>query len=469
MTRLTKKQREKINVASELGDDDWEGHDSLLDDQEKTTAIKLSTEGKPRNGRMGSHVSSRKVVVVTDSDGDESFQTAPQLLEDHLIQLSEYKGKPRGDHALSVIAEALNKEVKVEFAEKNYATLLYICLFCVTNRKGCAKELLLASKAIGLLGMIVEDEDCAHEIYQDFITVFLEDLVSESKKSKILDSLAIVTFFGAKNVEETEKAMQIIWKFLQADCNSGDKLIGQKSVLAAAISAWSFLLSSMEGWKINQNYWKGAIAYLSNLLEDDDDECVYVAAAEALALIFETDSIDKFSSEDSFKQGFKESITEKLRCQAMKATENVGKQEAIKDVLKHFEAGGKSSEAYAEFGGDELVLLTWTQRIQLKFVKSFLGEDGFVRHMKENEMLQSVFEFTPIDDYSRDKVCSPERTEMTLRFFEKIDCSMLSFMSKEKKQLLKRMTLSSNSCLNKARTRLLNKQRMLQLGNDYEE
>ncbi|XP_050205781.2 uncharacterized protein LOC126655589 [Mercurialis annua] len=435
-----------------------------------TTTIKLSTEGKPRNGRMGSHLSSRKVVVVTDSDGDESFQTVPQSLEDHLIQLTHYKGKPRGDHALSVIVEALNKEVKVEFAEKNYATLLYICLFCVTNRKGCANELLLASQAIGLLGMIVKDEDCAHEIYQDFITVFLEDLVSEPKKFKILDSLAIVTFFGSQNVEETEKAMHIIWNFLQAD--SSVKLIGQKhsaTALAAAISAWSFLLSSMEGWKINQNYWKGAIAYLSNLLEEEDDECVYVAAAEALALIFETDSIDKFSTDDSFKQGLKESITEKLRCQAMKATENVGKQEAIKDVLKHFEAAGISSEAYAEFGGDELLLSTWTQRIQLKFVKSFLGEDGFVRHMIENEILQSAFEFTPIDDYCSDKVCSPERTEMTLRFFEKIDCSMLSFMSKEKKQLLKRMTLSSNSCLNKARTRLLNKQRTLQLVNDYED
>ncbi|XP_055959763.1 uncharacterized protein LOC130014838 [Mercurialis annua] len=462
MTRLTKKQVEKINAASELSDDGQEVHESFLDDQEKTETNKQSCEGKPRNGRMGSRVSSRKFVVVTDNDGNESLQTAPQSLEDHLIQLSHYKGKPRGDCALSAIAEALNKEVRVEFVDKNYATLLYVCLFCITNRKGCARELLLASQVIGLLGMIVEDEDCAHEIYRDFITLFLEDLVSDSKKIKILDSLAIVTFFGAKNVEETEKAMHIIWNFLIGHKHSA-------TALAAAISAWSFLLSSMEGWKINQNYWKGAIAYLSNLLEEDDDECVYVAAAEALALIFETDSIDKFSTDDSFKQGLKESITEKLRCQAMKATENVEKQDAIKDILEHFEAAGISSEAYAEFGGDELVLSTWTQRIQLKFVKSFLGEDGFARHMKENEILQSVFEFTPVDDYSRDKVCSPERTEMTLRFFEKIDCSMLSFMSKEKKQLLKRMTLSSNSCLNKARTRLLNKQRMLQLGNDYED
>ncbi|EEF35831.1 hypothetical protein RCOM_0542680 [Ricinus communis] len=117
--------------------------------------------------------------------------------------------------------------------------------------------------------MIVEYEDYAHEKFQNSLHVLEKALESGSKKFKVLDSLAIVTFFAANNVEETEKAY--------------DKL-------ASGISARSFLLSTIEGWKINHKHWQGAISYMSNLLDEDDD-CIYVAAAEALALTFETDCI----------------------------------------------------------------------------------------------------------------------------------------------------------------------------------
>ena len=88
-----------------------------------------------------------------------------------------------------------------------------------------------------------------------------------------------------------------------------------------------------------------------------------------------------------------------------------------------------------KIGGYSLQTSTWSQYIQLNFLKHFLG-GGFVKHMQENEFLQEVFGFTP-----RKKI------------FQGIEHL--------KSSADKRMYKSPNSFLNKARTQHLNKQRML--------
>ena len=66
----------------------------------------------------------------------------------------------------------------------------------------------------------------------------------------MLQCLAIVTFVGASSPDEVQLSMKYIWE----TCNSADST---HTVLPAALSAWSFLLSAIDGWRIHSEYWKG--------------------------------------------------------------------------------------------------------------------------------------------------------------------------------------------------------------------
>ena len=98
---------------------------------------------------------------------------------------------------------------------------------------------------------------------------------------------------------------------------------------------------------------------------------------------------------------------------------------------------GYSPEISIKIGGDSLQTSTWSQLIQLNFLKHFLG-GGFIKHMQENELLQEVLGFTP----KKKSIDSENRLSGSE----------------------KRMFRSPNSVLNKARTQQLNKQRMLSAG-----
>lgn len=91
---------------------------------------------------------------------------------------------------------------------------------------------------------------------------------------KLLQCLAVVSFFGASNSKEIETAMQVVWNFVSAP-ESAKELLPEVPV--AGIYAWMFLLTSMEGWRLSYNYWNVAISYFSNLLEHGDKSVCVVA------------------------------------------------------------------------------------------------------------------------------------------------------------------------------------------------
>merc|ERR1712226_1388307 len=92
-------------------------------------------------------------------------------------------------------------------------------------------------------------------------------------------------------------SMQIMWQVVHPKLSSN--VVATKpsaAVITAVVSAWSFLLTTMNGLKLNPKHWQESISYLSSLL-DKDDRSVRIAAGEALALIFEIGSVEKFSGE----------------------------------------------------------------------------------------------------------------------------------------------------------------------------
>ncbi|XP_023753384.1 uncharacterized protein LOC111901722 [Lactuca sativa] len=377
-------------------------------------------------------------------NGGEELQIDKEsVLDQSLDALYEKRGSTR-ENALVTIIEAFNSSLPHEFVEKKFATMLHQCLNSV--KKGSAKEVALASHAIGLLALTVGSGKKAQEILEEAVSPISEALKSRSESSKIaslLDCLAVITFVGGNEPEETDKCMQIMWQVVHPKL--GPNVVATKPsppVITAMVSAWSFLLTTMDGWTLDPKSWQGSISYFSTLLEKED-RSIRIAAGEALALIFEIGNLEKFS----IQEGNNKDVTyiHGLRAKVLNQVKNLSveaggkgltkkdlnnQRNTFRDILEFLE-DGYSPETSLKIGGDSLTTTTWCQLIQLNFLKRFL-RGGFIKHMQENEFLHDVFDFTP----KKKLISGVSGTE-------------------------KRMYKSPNSALNKARTQYLNKQRML--------
>ncbi|KAG6786458.1 hypothetical protein POTOM_008061 [Populus tomentosa] len=390
---------------------------------------------------MGKRNNQRKNVAMLDSSDDNSSVSSSStvrsdlmsvsgsddvqvdkdsLLEQALDALYEKRGSTR-EKALEAIIEAFNTNLQLQFVEKN-----------------------------------------AREILEESVAPISQALKSQSDSLKtvlLLECLAVVTFVGANETEETERSMQIMWQLLHPKL--GSNVVAVKTpagVVTAVVSAWAFLLTTMDGLSLNSKDWQESISYLSTLL-DKDDRSVRISAGEALALIFETGSIEKFAAENKTPRdgsvlegnksregythilGLKSKILNQVRILSAEAggkgstKKDLNSQRNLfKDVLEFLE-DGYTPEISMKICGDSLQTSTWSELIQLNFLKHFLG-GGFVKHMQDNEFLHDVFGFTP----KRKHILGVEHQ-----------------MSSGEK----RMFRSPNSVLNKARTQFLNKQRML--------
>ncbi|CAA0840712.1 interferon-related developmental regulator family protein / IFRD protein family [Striga hermonthica] len=423
---------------------------------------------------MGRRSSAKKNSKMLDSDDTESLSSSSSsmqlgnfvepvigevlvdkdtLLDESLDALYEKRGSTR-QKALASIIEAFNSSVQHEFVEKKFATLLHQCLNSI--KKGSAKEVTLACHAIGLLALTSGPGEKAHEILEESVSTISEALRIRPETSKILsllECLAIITFVGGEEPEKIEESMQIMWQM--AHPKLGPNVAAAKpspAIITTVVSAWSFLLTTISGRELNGMSWQESVSYLSTLL-DKDDRQLRIAAGEALALIFEVGSLEKFCGETKvstddeqnssrksmFMHGLKNKVLNQVRGLSSEASgrgsakkDLNNQRNTFRDILEFIE-DGYTPVTSMKIGGESLHTSTWAELIQLNFLKHFLG-GGFVKHMQDNQFLHDVFGFMP-----KKKLLPGDR------------------ISGAKK----RMYRSPNSVLSKARTQLLNKQRML--------
>ncbi|XP_047950648.1 interferon-related developmental regulator 1-like isoform X2 [Salvia hispanica] len=410
---------------------------------------------------LSSSTSSMRLDNMTENGLNEVQVDKDDLLDQCLDALYEKRGSTR-EKALASIIESFNSSLQNEFVETKFATFLQQCLNSI--KKGSAKEVSLASHAIGLLAVTVGPGEKAQEILEESLSPISDALRIRPETSKILSllqCLAVITFVGGEDPEQTEKSMHIMWQVAHPKLGANVAAFKPSpAVIAMMVSSWSFLLTTVNGWALNPKSWQETILYFSTLL-DKDDRALRIAAGEALALIFEIGSLDKFCGEtkdsseptidegkDSRKLMYLHGLRTKVLGQVRGlSAEAGGKGSAKKDLnsqrhtfcdILDFLEDGYTPETSMKIGGDPLNTSSWTQLIQLNFLKHFLG-GGFVKHMQENQFLHDVFGFTP-----KKKLLSGTEQRMSGRE--------------------KRMYKSPNSALNKARTQLLNKQRALAQG-----
>ncbi|KAL2895041.1 Interferon-related developmental regulator 1 [Bienertia sinuspersici] len=375
---------------------------------------------------MGKRNSNRKnAAAMLDSDDTDSVSSSSSVRSD---QVSVGVGADvEKDNLLDQALDALY--------EKRFATLLHQCVNSI--KKGSGKEITSASHAIGLLALTTGSGSNAREIIEESVTPISQALKSRPESSKVaslLSCLAVITFIGGDDPEETEQAMQIMWQVVHP--KSGANVVASKpspAVIAAMVSAWSFLLTTVNAWSLSLKDWQESISYLSTLLEKED-RSVRIAAGEALAVIFDIGDFERFSGDDKdtregygHLQGLKSKVLNQVRDLASEAG---GKGAAKKDLnnqrnlfrdLLDFLEDGYSPETSTKIGGETLTTSSWSDLI------------------RENEFLHDVFGFTPkkkvacgIEDRSVDKLSE------------------------------KRLYKSPNSVVAKARTQYMNKQRAMQ-------
>ncbi|KAJ7967639.1 Interferon-related developmental regulator like [Quillaja saponaria] len=397
------------------------------------------------------------------------------------------------EEALSNIIKMMNSnsisdsEIIYDFLEKYPITLMY--RFLNSIKMGSAKERELALQALGLLAVILYDEaNTAQELFEASIPVLQTALKYAHQTTKVLDALAIIVFFCTNNKDETELVMQIIWDFIiqkprhtVAACNHSPETI------AAAISAWTFLLTSTDGWAFNHKYWKGTTSFFLEMLEDDHD-WVYGAAGEALAMIFEIDRLDKFSSIEAEagltdstespmsysdkKNLLKKKIIEQLQKTSIKARDCTSHRITLSkisnsdwDVMKYFE-DDKCPEVSEYIDGDPIKLKSWSQKIELKFMKQFFGEQSLENQIKKNELLQYLFECEKPTSYNIQTSSGPVLFVLTIEeavvhYYRPRDQDSSRLRRKEMKR--EAALDHKKSTVRKAQTQLRNKRRAISM------
>ncbi|KAK8333225.1 hypothetical protein V6Z11_A10G191300 [Gossypium hirsutum] len=129
------------------------------------------------------------------------------------------------EEALSTILKALTLNIKQKFVElkkallpfQGFVTLVYQCLHFI--KKGSPTKMKQAAHIIGLLSMVTTSVEKVHEAYEDVMTALSQGGL-KSKTLEILHCLAVVTFFGASNPNETELVMKLLWDIINPGTNS---------------------------------------------------------------------------------------------------------------------------------------------------------------------------------------------------------------------------------------------------------
>lgn len=362
---------------------------------------------------MSSGLSDLQLAQATEHVSSQEF-----VLDKYVDALYEKRGSTR-EEALGALTDAFESFVLRDLVENKYITLL--SQFINSIKRGSAKEVCLACRCIGLLAITLGAGSSSHEIMDEshpHLLRVLQTWPDAQKMISALDCLAVVTFVGATDLAETQLSLKAIWDVIHPKSGSNVGVVRKPKppLLAAAVSAWAFLLTTIGSSRRNTDSWKEPITFLCSLLEAED-RAVRIAAGEALALCFELRMFDVSSSDeadvDSYTReagGSKHQLF--LNMQALKAKlsglvyslsmeaggrgadkKNLNDQRDLFQRISDFIKSGECPEESLRISGKNGILrvTSWRESIQLNYMRRFLGR-GFLKHSQDNDLLHEVFD-----------------------------------------------------------------------------
>ncbi|EFJ21607.1 hypothetical protein SELMODRAFT_271257 [Selaginella moellendorffii] len=389
--------------------------------------------GKSRNRKGG-------VKFVDDSDDDTFSSTSSMgasgsseptmaqeaekevdeesVLDDYVDSLYEKRSSTR-EAGLKGLLNSFSTRVMTDYVENKYATLAHQFLSSV--RRGSSAEIVLASRALGMLSITAG----AGEVSEHVLKESLPHLARLSKlgstpaaRVSTIEALAILAFIGGVDVASTETAMETFWQILSHKGTvHADQTLGTNKptpqVKAAAISAWTLLLTTLSSDKIAlQLSSNGSV--LSSLL-DVQDLGVRKATGEAVALLCEIgNDLDSMGmTEMQVVEQMKALAIDSSRQQGQTKKERSEQRSTFREMLATIEEGVCPETSIKFKHGDALKVNTWTQTVQLNAFRRFLAE-GFQKHMQENGLLHEIFDFVPRGAKERTQGAKQKKQHMSV-------------------------------------------------------
>ncbi|KAH7660802.1 Interferon-related protein PC4 like protein [Dioscorea alata] len=357
--------------------------------------LEKNTTRRERNQYVATDLSKldNKIDIVSNSQS-----ISKRKIDDFVDALSNKRVSVR-EKALIAVMDLLESNGFGEVLESRYITLLYEYLKFI--EKGTIKEASIACRSIGLLAICVGCTSKVEEIIEQSTPIFskvLESRLNPQVRSSLFQCIAIVTFVG-NNPCETQMYMKTIWEAIEENSNSnhGQNNKIKSSVLVTDLTAWSFLLTKLDHWRIDSNKWKGSISLFTTLLEDADSS-TRIAAGEAIALIFETGRAYNFCRAEDDCELVKDTVKTLASRYSIEAKQNEEKR--VFGGIFVFLNDGTFQDKSIKFANKcgELKVSTWARAIQLNFIKCCLGA-GFRNQMQSNEFLQDLFGLSEEDDH----------------------------------------------------------------------
>ncbi|CAN0897649.1 hypothetical protein LINGRAHAP2_LOCUS19255 [Linum grandiflorum] len=442
------------------------------------------------------HDQNKSSTAAVDANPSKSPQKKKKIsLAGTLDQLYDSEKKHNvgiREAALGAMMYALTRmpagPVDEEFVEANRVSLVYSCLRVMGKSKRSSSEIVAAAISIGLVAMILNNVVAAHDLLCFSAPELFEAAVRlkgggsskwKAAAGKVVECSAVVTFFGAYLSEHRLDSMAKISSYFPEDSGDPGFNLGKKhppELVASAISSWCFVLTNNH-YGIGRINWRTKLPVFLGLLDHDNDSLA-IAAAEALALIFEIESRYKTAEvsdidnnvaagEACFSEQGKNDIVKKLEERKL-AVEETDSEEGNKMatrlafVIKRFKEGCKG-----------MTMGACAERLQLTFLERFLGEEAFAEHIKVNKKLQGMFKVK--NDVKKLKKAAAtakkqpseaEREDVKSRFYQpKLTWIVVDgspFFNTTKERLLhKRLTKSPNSWWSKVNTQHRKQQRLV--------
>ncbi|KAG9289357.1 hypothetical protein G9A89_007918 [Geosiphon pyriformis] len=360
----------------------------------------------------GDTVDSWASTVSHSAEREELIVNWDEEVVQSVEQLEEKRTSAR-EEALAKLIRLLSHKYAADLLLSRRETLLDLLNRSIKKDKSY-KENRLAAKVMSLLFITLGQSQ--ESMYQDVIQLLKYTIIntaSSEVKSMCINTLSLVCFIAASKVE----ALELLEFFADIIGTNGKSInaLDNGTSLTNALNAYGLLYSGL--WGDNRDSvrarteFKRVMPMHVKQLESTTME-VRIASGENIALMFETlgiggrvepaeewDHQDTESDEDEVDYDDIDRLIRLLNRLATDSNRRRGKAErktqrsAFRDILRTVEEGDGVEEKL-KFKKQTIYFSSWAKIAQLNAFRDALGE-GLHVHFEENELLQSIFEFSP--------------------------------------------------------------------------
>lgn len=343
---------------------------------------------------------------ASDDYQEESGIMDAENLADQLIEafdnITAKSAKTRLD-AYELLRKNLTQRCMVDFVFSRKITALEAINRCLKRSKGqdLGHAASLVSVLCSIIGPTPETDPIFSELTTHLLALLADQTIQPNVRSSCAQATAICTYI--LEVEGfLEQVMNRLFAVYGASCAKGDGTMPHPSEQLAllhsnCLQGWTLLLTA-----VYNNAPHVAIEiveeYMDKITEllDSPHLDVKKSAGEALAVMCE---LIKLQNEDITSDDFTE-LCDKIRDLVTDSQKSRGKKDLrqqrsnFREILASIEEG-EQPHIVIKFGGERLVLETWSRRRQYEAFCELFGA-GFNHHLAENEVLRDVFNLGPV-------------------------------------------------------------------------